>query len=62
MSRYLGIEINDYMAVNLEGIGVFNDAIGGMAVTLTEYFSAYDTLTVKGTMVTLFGNQASITL
>lgn len=52
------IEIDDHMAVYLEGIRVFNDAIGGVTVTLTEDFTAYDPGMVKGATITLTGDQA----
>lgn len=59
VSSYLsGIEVRDYLAVNLDGINVFNDAIGGVTVTLSEDFSAYDALMLEGATITLRGDQA----
>lgn len=59
VSSYMSdIEVKDYLAVNLDGINVFNDAIGGVTVTLSEDFSAYDASMVAGTTITLHGDQA----
>lgn len=59
VSNYLSdIEVKDYLAVNLDGINVFNDVIGGVTVTLSEDFSAYDASMVEGTTITLRGDQA----
>lgn len=37
----LGITIDHYIAMNLSGISVLNDALGGVTVTLKDDFSTY---------------------
>lgn len=54
----LGIEIDYYVAMNMDGISVFNDLIGGVTVTLEEDFTAFDPAMTKGTTLTLQGMQA----
>lgn len=51
------ISIDHYLALNLEGISVVNDAVGGVTVTVRDDFSALDPSIVKGEM-TLTGKQA----
>lgn len=59
VSRYLkDIQIDGYVAMNLDGISAFNDALGGITVTLEEDFSAYDSTMLQGTTITLHGKQA----
>lgn len=54
----LGIDIDFYVAMNLDGIGVLNDAVGGVTVTVTDDFSAVDDAMVPGATMTLTGEQA----
>lgn len=59
VSRYLGdAVIDNYVALNLAGIPAFNDALGGVTVTLEDDFSAYDETMTPGTTLTLQGPQA----
>ncbi len=55
-----GVEIDFYMALNMDGIPVLNDWANGVEVTLTEDFSAADPAMVKGKTLTLMGKQAEI--
>lgn len=54
----LGVEIDYYIAMNLDGIPVFNDLMGGVTVTLEDDLTAYDPTMTKGTTLTLQGKQA----
>ncbi len=53
-----GVRIDSYVAMNLEGIRVLNDAVGGVTVTLEDDFSALDPAMKKGVTLTLQGAQA----
>lgn len=50
--------IDGYASLNMDGIAVFNDAIGGVTVTITSDFTAVDPTLVEGKTVTLNGQQA----
>ncbi len=52
--------INGYVAMNLDGISVLNDSIGGVTVTLTDDFSALDPEMTVGKTITLQGKQAEL--
>ena len=54
----LGAPINKYVAMNLDGISVLNDAAGGVTVTLEDDFSALDPAMTQGKTLTLEGVQA----
>lgn len=56
----LGIGIDFYAALNMDGIAALNDAVGGVTVTLPEDFSASDSAMTKGATLTLSGEQAEI--
>lgn len=49
--------IDYYVAMNMDAIGILNDAVGGVTVTVTEDFSQVDPTIGKG-QVTLMGEQA----
>ena len=51
------IVIDHYVAVNMDGIPIVNDAVGGVEVTITDDFSKIDSSLKKGPM-TLWGQQA----
>jgi LCP family protein required for cell wall assembly len=55
-----GIDIDLYMAMDLNAIGVLNDALGGVTVTLGDDFTAYDPEMAKGKEMTLNGDQAEL--
>ena len=52
-----GIYIDYYVAMNMDVIGILNDAVGGVTVEVTEDFSRVDPTIAMGT-VTLQGEQA----
>lgn len=52
------VPVDFYMAMNLDGISVLNDSVGGVTVTLADDFSALDPSMTKGTTLTLMGGQA----
>ena len=54
----LGEKIDFYVAMNLDGISVLNDAVGGITVTLEDDFSALDPAMAAGTTLILVGDQA----
>ena len=59
VSRLLGgAPIDGYAALNMDGIALFNDAIGGVTVTITSDFTAVDPTLVEGETITLNGQQA----
>ena len=52
-----GINIDYYLAMNMDAIGIINDAVGGVKVNVVDDFSAVDPSIQKGEMV-LHGEQA----
>lgn len=55
---FLNAPVDEYIAMNLDGISVLNDAVGGVTVTLEDDFSALDPAMTPGTTLTLQGDQA----
>ncbi len=55
---FLGLPIDYYAAMNLDGISILNDAVGGVTVTLEDDFSSLDPSMTPGTRLTLMGDQA----
>ena len=53
-----GSKIDGYYSMNLDGIAVLNDAVGGVEVTITSDFSEVDPSLVLGETITLQGSQA----
>lgn len=61
VSNLLGnISIDYYISMNLDGISVLNDILGGITVTLEDDFSELDPAMTKGTTLTLMGEQAEL--
>lgn len=52
-----GIEIDYYVAMNMDAIGLLNDAVGGVTVNVVDDFSEIDPTITKGE-ITLKGDQA----
>lgn len=52
-----GLNIDHYVAMNMDAIAILNDAVGGVEVTVTEDFSQVDPSIKLGT-TTLMGEQA----
>lgn len=52
-----GVEIDYYVAMNMDAVAILNDAVGGVTLEVTEDFSLVDPSIQKGT-VTLMGQQA----
>lgn len=52
-----GIRIDYYLSLNMDGIALANDAVGGVTVTVTDDFSQVDPSITKGE-ITLRGEQA----
>lgn len=53
-----GQEIDGYLALNMGGISILNDFVGGVTVTIESDFSNIDPSLVMGETVTLNGQQA----
>lgn len=53
-----GQKINAYAALNMGGIALVNDALGGVTVTINSDFSNIDDSLVMGETITLEGKQA----
>jgi LCP family protein required for cell wall assembly len=53
-----GVEIDHYVALSMDAIGVMNDQVGGVTVTIPVDMTAVDPAFVEGATVTLDGIQA----
>lgn len=53
-----GIEIDHYLSITMDAVPILNDAIGGVTVTLRDDFTFMNPAYVKGTEVTLMGEEA----
>lgn len=53
-----GQEIDGYMALNMDGVGILTDMLGGVPVEITSDFTEIDSELQEGTIVTLTGKQA----
>lgn len=61
VSDYLyGIKIDDYIVLNIDAVGIINDSLGGVEVTLEEDFTEYDSEMENGKTMRLNGEQAII--
>lgn len=61
VSGYLmDVPVDHYIILDLEGVSAFNDALGGVEVTLEDDFSAFDPAMTQGSTLTLTGGQAQI--
>lgn len=59
LSKYLyGVDIDHYIALEMEAIGTVNRLAGGVTVTIEDDFSATDPDLVKGETITLTDKQA----
>ena len=54
----LGMKINHYMSVTMDGVPIYNDLVGGVTVEVLDDFTDIDETLVKGQTVTLTGQQA----
>ena len=54
----MGINVDFYVAMNMDGISELNDLAGGVTVTLQDDFSALDPTMTTGTTMKLRGQQA----
>ena len=59
---FLGIPVDKYFAMTLDGVPALNDALGGVEVTLADDLSAYDPAMLPGATLKLNGHQAGIFL
>ena len=59
-SLLMGVPVAGYVAMNMDGISVLNDAVGGVTVTLEDDFSARDASMAPGMTLTLRGKQAEL--
>ena len=58
VSDLLGVKVNHYLSLTMDSVAVFNDLVGGVEVTVLEDFTGIDETLVKGSTVTLKGEQA----
>ena len=54
----MGVPIDFYVSLRMDAIGVLNDQVGGVAVTLEDDLTNVDPAFQKGATVTLHGDQA----
>ncbi len=54
----LGARIDYYFSMNMDGIGILNDAVGGVEVTVQDDFSEIDPTLVMGQTIRLNAQQA----
>lgn len=52
------LPIDGYLSMNLEGIQIMNDAVGGVTLTIPQDYTSVDPLFVQGSTLTLTGEQA----
>lgn len=52
------LPIDGYLSMNLEGIQIMNDAVGGVTLTIPQDYTSVDPLFVQGCTLTLTGEQA----
>lgn len=50
--------IDGYASLNMDGIAILNDAVGGVTLTVTSDFTAVDPTLAEGETITLNGEQA----
>lgn len=53
-----GLNIDHYFSMNMDGIGVLNDSVGGVEVQIRDDFSQVDPSLVQGSTMILNGEQA----
>ena len=59
VSRLLNdVKVNHYISLSLDSVGVFNDLVGGVEVTVLDDFSGIDDTLIKGQKITLNSKQA----
>lgn len=56
----MDVDIDYYLAFDIDAIEALNDAVGGVTVTLEDDFSAYDPAMKQGATITLHGKQAEM--
>ncbi len=54
----MGAQIDYYFSMNMDGIGILNDAVGGVEVTIADDFSEIDPTLVMGQTIRLNAQQA----
>lgn len=57
-SLLLGLKVDHYVSMTMDSVGVFNDLVGGVTLTVQDDFSGIDNSLVKGETITLNGEQA----
>lgn len=55
-----GVDVDFYVAMDMDSIPILNDVVGGVTVTLEEDFTAFDPAMKLGEIVTLHGEQAEM--
>ncbi len=57
-SLLLGMKVNHYISLSMDSVGIMNDLVGGVEITVLDDFTGIDKALVKGEKVTLNGEQA----
>ena len=52
------LPIDHFIALDVDGVAVLNDALGGVPVTVQQDLTAWDASWVPGAQITLYGDQA----
>lgn len=52
------VPIHGYIALNIDGISIINDVLGGVEITIPADYTSIDEAFVEGTTLTLSGSQA----
>jgi anionic cell wall polymer biosynthesis LytR-Cps2A-Psr (LCP) family protein len=60
VGKLLGVPIDGYVAIGIDGIGALNAMAGGVTVTLEDDYSAYDPAMVPGATLKLTDAQAEL--
>lgn len=53
-----GVQIDHYITMTMDGVGIITDLVGGVEVTVMDDFSQVDPTLIEGQRVLLKGNQA----
>ena len=53
-----GLTIDHYFSMNMDGIGILNDSVGGVEVQILDDFSKVDPTLIQGSTMVLNGEQA----
>lgn len=58
LSGFLGVDVDHYISMSMDGVAVLNDLVGGVPVLVLDDFSGIDDTLVQGETVLLRGDHA----